>query len=189
MEELRQFILKIHPVGRDALDRFVNHWHPLEFSRGEIVTRAGQVERYFYFMTEGIQKAYYEKNGKEHVIAFTLPPAFTCIPESFVTRQPSHYFLQCITPCKVLRISHEQIEALADESPDIEKLIRKSHERILAGLITRYHQLIACTIEERFNLFVSRSPHLLNIIPHKDIASYLGMNATNFSKLYNSIRI
>jgi CRP-like cAMP-binding protein len=140
-------------------------------------------------MIEGIQKAYFEKNGKFHVIAFTLAPAFTCIPESFLTQRPSHYSLECITDSRALKISYQKMEELASKHHEIEKLIRKAHEQVLAGLVIRYHQILAYTMEERFRDFISRSPHLLNIIPHKDIASYLGMDPTNFSKLYNSIKI
>jgi hypothetical protein len=60
---------------------------------------------------------------------------------------------------------------------------------VLAGLIQRHHELLAFDIEERFTAFVKRSPKLLNLIPHKDLASYLGINATNFSKLLARVKI
>jgi CRP-like cAMP-binding protein len=189
MDALKIFLNKIYPLESRQLDHFVSHWEPVQFSKGAIVTRAGEVERYFYFVQQGIQKAYFEKQGKVHVIAFTFPPSFTCIPESFLTQKPSYYFLECITPSTMLRISHAKVEEFADQSHQMEKLLRKSHETVLAGLVVRYHQILAYTMEERFKAFVSRSPQLLNIIPHKDIASYLGMDPTNFSKLFNSIKI
>jgi hypothetical protein len=36
---------------------------------------------------------------------------------------------------------------------------------------------------------LQRSPHILNLVPHKYLASYLGMDATNFSKLLGSVKI
>jgi hypothetical protein len=43
-------------------------------------------------------------------------------------------------------------------------------------------------MEERYKAFCRRSAHLLQRVPHKYIASYLGIDATNFSKLYNTVR-
>src|SRR5678815_2040737 len=147
MDELKIFLDKIYPLEKTLLDNFISYWKPVKFSRGEIVTHAGEVEKYFYFMIDGVQKAYYEKEGREYVIAFTLSPAFTCIPESLLTQKPSNYYLQCITPSKMLRISHREMEVLAEQSHEVERLIRKSHERVLAGLVVRYHQILAYSME------------------------------------------
>jgi len=188
-QTLEKFLNQIHPLGKEDMGRLLAEWEGVAFDKGEIVTYEGQVERWLYFMLDGTQKAYYVKDGKVHVIAFTFPPSFTCIPESFITQRPSHYFLECITESNMLRIPHSSLEKLAAESHDIETLFRKSIENVLAGLVVRYHQMLAYSMEERFRAFVKRSPKLLRTVPHKDIASYLGMDPTNFSKLYNSIKI
>ena len=189
MKQLKKFLDEIYKLADGELESFLSFWKPINYKKGEIISRAGEVEKYFYFIEEGIQKAYYVKEGKEYVIAFTVPPSFTCIPESFLTQKPSFYFLEAITESILLRISHSKVEDLANGSHQIEKLLRKSHEQVLAGLVVRYHQMLAYPMKERFNTFVKRSAHLLNVIPHKDIASYLGMDPTNFSKLYNSTKL
>lgn len=189
MKQLKDFLNKIYRLDESELDNFLSFWKSVYYKRGEIISRAGEIEKYFYFIEEGIQKAYYVKEGREYVVAFTFPPSFTCIPESFFTQKPSFYFLEAITNSKMLRISHSTIEELALKSHQLEKLLRKSHEQVLAGLVVRYHQMLAYPMKDRFNEFVKRSPKLLNLIPHKDIASYLGMDPTNFSKLYNSIKL
>ncbi len=71
----------------------------------------------------------------------------------------------------------------------LETLFRKATEQILIGVLQRHYELMAFTIEERFRAFMKRSPHLLNMVPHKDLASYLRIDPTNFSKLLASIKI
>jgi hypothetical protein len=71
----------------------------------------------------------------------------------------------------------------------IETLFRKVLELFLDGVIQRQHEIMALNMEERFTAFVKRSPHLLQTIPQKDLAAYLRIDATNFSKLINRIRI
>ena len=76
-----------------------------------------------------------------------------------------------------------------DESKEIERLFRKITEVILGGVLNRHMELQSLTIEQRYLQFCKRSPHLLQLVPHKYLASYLGIDATNFSKLYNSVKI
>jgi len=42
--------------------------------------------------------------------------------------------------------------------------------------------------EDQFRKLLQRSPHILQLIPHKYLARYIGIDATIFSKLMNSIR-
>ena len=75
------------------------------------------------------------------------------------------------------------------EHREIETLFRKITEFFLKGVIQRQHEIMALSMEERFRIFMDRSAHLLQSIPQKDIASYLNIDPTNFSKLINKIRI
>ena len=57
------------------------------------------------------------------------------------------------------------------------------------GALARQTELQSSTAEQRFRALMARSPHLLQLVPHKYIANYLGMDATNFSKFLGSVRI
>jgi len=59
---------------------------------------------------------------------------------------------------------------------------------LIASAQGRYRQ-VSTSVEERFRQFAAQSPHLFQLVPHKLLASYLGMHPTNFSKLYNAVRI
>ena len=189
MNKLDEYLRTIHPLPGASLAIMEKAFQQAEFKRKEIITYEGQKEKYLYFVLEGIQRSYYIKEGKEHVIAFTYPPSFSGIPESFIAQTPSRYFLEAITESKMLRISHEKLQALMDEDREIERLMRKATELVLIGLVHRHYELLAYSIEDRFKAFASRSAHLFNLIPHKYLASYLGINATNFSKLLSKVKI
>ncbi len=186
---IRDFLLAIHPVPDLILDEYVSHWHEYTVSRKTIMTAPGEVERYSYFVLEGIQKSYYQTDEKQHVIAFTYNPSFSGIPESFFTQSPAPYFLESITDSTFLRIAYTDHVAQMAKHREIETLFRKATEGFVIGLLHRYHEMMAFDMETRFRSFTARSPHLLHMVPHKDIASYLGINPTNFSKLINSVKI
>ena len=153
------------------------------------MTAPGETERYMYFVQEGIQKSYYLNKDKQHVIAFTYAPSFSGVPESFLTQTPSKYFLETITESTFLRISFEKHQQMMHAHREIETLFRKATELLLIGMVQRHYELMAFDIHQRFTSFAQRSPHLFSLVAHKDLASYLRIDSTNFSKLYNTIKI
>ncbi|QCK16124.1 Crp/Fnr family transcriptional regulator [Mangrovivirga cuniculi] len=186
---MNDFLNKIHPVDREVLDKYISHWTEYNVPKKTIMTAPGETERYMYFVLDGIQKSYYLNNDKQHVIAFTYPPSFSGIPESFLTQTPSKYYLETITDSSFLRLSFEKHQQLMKEYREIETLFRKAAELFLIGMVERHYELMAFDINQRFKSFAQRSPHLFNLVSHKDLASYLRIDSTNFSKLFNSIKI
>lgn len=186
---IKQFLNAIHPVEDEILNEYLNHWKEITLPKKTLMTAAGDVERYFYFVIEGVQKSYYVHEGKPHIIAFTYPPSFTGVPDSFFTQTPSPCFLETITESKFVRVAFKEHHAMLEKHRPIETLFRKAFEGIFKGIMTRYYQLMSLNAEERFKAFVERSPHLLQIVAQKDIASYLKIDVSNFSKLMNKVRI
>lgn len=186
---MKDFLSEIHKTSDEILDEYISHWTQYSAPKKTIITEAGKTERYLYFVEEGIQKSYYLNDGKQHVMFFAYSPSFSGIVESFLTQSPSKYYLETITDSRFLRIPYSKHLLLTQEHRELETLFRKITESFLLGIIERHHELMAFNVETRFRNFVSRSAHLLNMVPQKDISSYLRIDSTNFSKLMNSINI
>lgn len=189
-DELKKFVSLIHPLTGDELDAFTECWQPLTVKRKTILTAAGETERYLYFVLEGVQRAFYlADENREATIVFTYPPSFSGVADSFLTQTPSLYFLETVTASRLLRISYEQLQQLVKQYPNIQQLIFKATAFALKGALHRHVELQCFTNEEKFKTLLQRSPHILHLIPHKYLASYLGINATNFSKLLATVKI
>lgn len=189
-EALRQYIMNIHPLPDDALQALVTGWKPLTVKRKTMLTAAGEKERYLYFVLEGVQRAFYLTNdNREATIVFTYAPSFSGVADSFLTQTPSEYFMETLTASRFLRIPYEEVNQLMKVYPVIQEMILNLTSFIMKGLLFRHVELLCFTNEEKFRALLKRSPHILNLVPHKYLASYLGMDATNFSKLMGSIKI
>ena len=189
MIQMKEYLQSFHPVSDPILEEYLSHWKEFSLPKRQIMTAAGETERYMYFVKEGIQKSYFEKDGKQHVIAFAYAPSFSGVPESFHTQTPSRYFLETITDSHFIRISYEKHTELMEKHREIETMVRKTLSWFLVGVIQRQHELMAFDMETRFKVFVERSSHLLNMVSQKDLASYLRIDPTNFSKLMGRIQI
>ncbi len=186
---MKDFLSDIHRVSEDILEEYISHWESFSSPKKTILTRPSQTESFIYFVQEGIQKSYYLNEDKEHVMFFAYNPSFSGVMESFLNQTPSKYYLETITDSIFLRLPFSKHQQLLAEHRELETLFRKVTEQFLLGVIERHHQLMAFNMETRFRKFVQRSPHLLQMVSQKDIASYLRIDATNFSKLINTIMI
>jgi CRP-like cAMP-binding protein len=190
IEILGKFILQAYPLKSLELERLLEGWQPFECKRKTILTAAGETERYLYFVLEGVQRGFYIGEGRqEATIVFTYAPSFSGLADSFLTQTPSKYFMETLTASRFLRKSYKEIDALMSEYPEIQRMVLRLTSFILKGLLERQIELQCFSAEEKFRALLTRSPHLLQIIPHKYLASYLGIDATTFSKLIGSVRL
>jgi CRP-like cAMP-binding protein len=183
-----EYFKLFHEIGTADYNLLAKNLKSKTFNKGEFITVPGQIQRELYFVKSGVQMSHFDTDNKTHVIAFTYPPNPCAIPESFSFQTPSKYFLTCLTDSEMDYITFEELQKLFDQSQQIERLFRRMTEAVLVGMINRHIELHSMTIEERYKTFFKRSPHLLQLVPHKYIASYLGIDPTNFSKLINSVK-
>lgn len=189
LELLHQFVNRILPLPQKEWEAFSAVWQPFACKRKTVLTSAGETERYLYFVLEGVQRAFYLEGEKEATIVFTYPPSFSGVADSFLTQQPSLYYLETLTASQFLRTGFQQISDLQEEYPSIQKLMFKATAFALKGVLERQIEIQCFSAEEKFRKLLSRSPHLLQLVPHKYLASYLGLDPTTFSKLLGSVRL
>lgn len=188
--DIRKMIYAIQPLTEAEWADFSGIWRPFTTKRKEMLTRSGETEKYLYLVQEGVQRVvYYDEQGREATVVFTYPPSFGGVLDSFLTRKPSRFFYETLTPSSFLRTSFDEIQQLMNGSHNFERLIRKGITDALSGVLERIVELQCFSSEEKFRQLLKRSPHILQLVPHKYLANYLGIDATNFSKLINSVRI
>jgi CRP-like cAMP-binding protein len=187
---LKKTVDAVHPMPEEDWQLFSKQWRKTSINRKQIITAAGDKESCLYFTLEGVQRIFYlDDKGREATLLFTYPPSFGGIIDSLLLQQPSRYFYETITPSQVLQLSWNHLSPLMDQSKAVDAFVRKALTIALSGLLERLAELEVCTSQEKFKKLLHRSPHILHLVPQKYLASYLGMDATNFSKLMNTVRI
>ncbi|MCE7992782.1 MAG: Crp/Fnr family transcriptional regulator [Roseivirga sp.] len=173
---------KVNPTDEEWL-AFIESWEFYEFPKNQILTDFEEQEEYFYFVHEGVIRAYFEKGAEEYNIGFSYQGEFSGVYDSFVHRKPASYCLETLAPICGLRINYENLTALYDEYKVFERWGRLFNEMILTGFDRFMKSLLADSAEERFNRLMSQSPHVFQLIPQKHLASYLGMTPETFSRM------
>lgn len=179
----------IHPIAEEAWQEFEQIWTPVQYKRKAVITTAGEVEKYLYWVVEGVQRGFHLHEQKEATVVFTYPGSFSGILDSFLLQIPSNYYLETLTTSRFLRASFQQVEQCRKQFPSIAELMYQSLAYTTKGILERQIELMVYSAEEKFRTLLKRSPHILQLVPHKYLASYLGIDATTFSKLLGSVRV
>jgi CRP-like cAMP-binding protein len=170
---------------------FLTHWQPFRAKRKTVLTAAGERERYLYFVLEGIQRIYYltDDGAREATLVFTYAPSMSGVADAFLTHHPSIFFFETLTPSRFLRLPYSRYLELGNKHPAVLRLMLEMIGEGLRGVLFRQAELQTAGAEAKFLALLDRSPHVLNLIPHKYLASYLGIDPTTFSKLLGKVRI
>ena len=190
LDALRTTIEQVYPLNEEEMSALLAIWRPLEVKRKVGLVAQGDTSTSLYFVVKGLQRVYYlDAQGREATLVFTYAPSFGGVLDSFLLQQPSRYYYETLTPSTFLMTSFPKLEQLMLRYPAIERLIRLGTTATLSGLLERLVEIQAFSSEEKFRALLTRSPHILQLAPHKYLANYLGIDATNFSKLLNKVRI
>ena len=190
LDQLKKLITAIQPFTEEEWNVFSALWKPFEARRKEQLTIPGQTERYLYFVVEGVQRVFYfDEQNREATLVFTYPPSFGGVLDAMMLGSPSRYYYETLTPSLFLRAPFSEIQHLGHQMPGVESMMRKGLVQALSGVLERLVEVQCYSSEARFKKLLERSPHILQLVPHKYLASYLGIDATNLSKLINTVRI
>ena len=187
---LYDFVQRVHPLKPEEWEDVSAIWTPVDYKRKTVLTVAGETERHLYFVLEGVQRSFYV--GSDHpeaTVVFTYPYSFSGVADSFMTQQPSRFFLETLTASRMLRTSYSQISQLMDKYHNFERWIRLAVSHALKGVLERQVELLSYSAEQKFRTLLTRSPHVLQLIPHKYLASYMGIDASTFSKLLATVKL
>jgi CRP-like cAMP-binding protein len=159
-----------------------------KFGKKELVTRAGEIENYFNFITKGLVRKYYKKGIQEINTQISFEGHLILSQESFHSRLPSAYYIETIEPTTFVSILYDDLEKVYAQSHRMEHLARLIITYAMVIKDNWQIQLVKMTPRERFLNFVTKNPQLMQRVPQKYLASYLNIKPETFSRFKHLLR-
>jgi CRP-like cAMP-binding protein len=190
LQKLKSAMSILGHFTEEEWEEFSKIWELVSVKRKINITVPGQIEQYTYFVLEGIQRIYYlDEDGKEATIVFTYEGDFGGVLDSYLLQIPSAYFYETLSKSRLLRCRKLDFDEIQEKHLNIKKAIDRALHLGFSGTMSRLVELQCLSSEDKFKKLLKRSPHILNMIPHKYLANYIGIDPTNFSKLLNNVKL
>jgi CRP-like cAMP-binding protein len=183
-EILKNYLSKHIEAKDEQLAGFLSKFSSKTTRRNEILLEAGSICRYMYFVNKGCLRVYLtDEEGREST-RFLIPEGrFGTAFPSFILQEPSKAAIQSIEPSEVLFLTYKSFRELPDVLPEWEKLYRLNLESDYIASIKRIESLITMGAKERYAMLMENNPALVQRLPSKIIADYLGISQETLSRL------
>lgn len=183
--QIKQILSATYPFLKDTdIQQLLTIAKYQTLKNREVFIQAGQNSKKVFFILSGMTRAYFINHKGEEKNIFLRPEhTMSGAPDSLFQNKPTKYTFESILETKLLIFSFEQIQELADQFPNLNKVhLAALHENIQT-LLFRVESLIDKLPEERYEELLERSPQFFQTAFNKHIANYLGITPNSLSRI------
>ena len=167
---------------------FIAHLETKSVKRKQFLLSEGDVCKYSLFVTAGCLRGYtVDKGGDEHVLGFAPPDWWMADVYSLITQKPGTLYIEALEDTDLIMLSKINQEKLYIEIPKFERFFRILTEKSLVANQQRIIDNLSLTAEERYSMFCLRYPTLIDHLPQKQLASYIGVTPEFFSRMRSGL--
>ena len=179
-----QNIAKHINLTQQEQEIFTGYLQAKTIKRKQFLLTDGDISKHSIFVTAGCLRGYtVDKSGIEHVLSFAPPDWWIADMYSLISQKPGTLNIEALEDTEVLLLSKTNQEKLYIEIPKFEHFFRILIENSLVASQQRLIDGLSLTAEERYNNFCKRYPTLIDNLPKKLIASYIGVTPEFFSRM------
>lgn len=157
------------------------------YKRDEYIAEAGKVCSQIAFTGSGLLRIFYLKDGTEICTCFCMEDSVASSFESFTKRIPSKEFIQAIEPTSILSISYENMQKLYEKDSKWQELGQILTEKECIRLAGRLDMMSFETALEKYQHLLLNQPEIVQRVPIRDIASYIGVSRETLSRIRSKI--
>ncbi|HVU98611.1 MAG TPA: Crp/Fnr family transcriptional regulator [Puia sp.] len=184
---LLQSIARHITLSPEEQAHFMSILHYKAVKKKQFLTREGDISRGPTFVISGLLRSYsIDNNGNEHVIQFAPPGWWVGDLGSMIHQRPSILSVDALEDSEVIFITEADIEDLYERIPKFERFWRILTQNALAAHQARLVNILSLPAKARYAEFCRLYPSLIDCLPQKQIASYIGVTPEFLSKMLNT---
>ena len=174
-------------ISEAAMEKIRAGIHIQKVKANSVLVKPGKVCDRIYFVKEGgfVCRYVNEAFEKEKTINFYLPdlhPFMACV-DSYFTQTPTQCELRAVEDSVVLSMTKSAIDLLMQEDPTLKNV----YDTLVIHALTEENELklkiIAYNSEQLYDYILENLPSVIQKVPSKYIAEFMGISAEWLSKL------
>lgn len=183
-EKLRQHFEKITPLTDGEFDFLLSHFTTKRLKKHQFLVQEGEAVYNDHFVVSGLLKASYTNasDGKEHILQFAMEDWWITDYQAYFNQAPAQLTIDCVEETELLTLSLYNREKICADLHKIEHFFRRKSNAGYIALQQRILSLLVSTAKEKYDIFSTQYPQLLQRLPKGLIASYLGVSRETLSR-------
>lgn len=180
---LVEFINNYHPLSDDIIEFMSSRTTFKKVSKGKFLLKPGEACKDYYYIHKGILRSYIKYGEKEITIWINAEGEITTSIRSIAGSTISDEYIQVIENCELVIIPFDAMQELYERFPEMNRVGRMILEEYYAASEERVYIARVPSAGARYDHFINSRPELVNRIPLKYVASYLGITLETLSRL------
>ncbi|MBF4986113.1 Crp/Fnr family transcriptional regulator [Nonlabens mediterrranea] len=154
----------------------------------ETILYLGDTATKIYFVKKGILKcSIMDDSGNLHTTRFVADNDAVTSMVSYIEQQPSNIQIDCVEDAEILCFKYEDFQYMSKLYPGLAAAFHKIMLRRYHGLLDEKARMISRDATSRYLKFIELYPAIVDRLPLKEIASFLGIRQQSLSRLRSKI--
>lgn len=180
-------VFKEQNFKQEELGLVLQQFQRVEFAKNDFLIREGQVGNFYYFMEEGFARSYsIDLRGVDITTCFFCKKDVIIDWQSYFLKSHCRENIQAITPCIAWKITFADFMKLF-KIEAFREVGRTNLIKSYFDLKTHSLSMITSTATQRYLALMTDKPDIVQNVPLKQIATYLGIADTSLSRIRNTI--
>ncbi len=184
LSNIRRFV----EFSEEEAERLISITKTTRFKKRQFLDQPGYTSNFRNYILQGAFRSYFiDDEGKDHTVQIAIEDWFVSDFYSYITRTPATLYVEALEDSILLQMRYEDIEGLCKEIHSLSEYFRVTTEKAFAFSRMRALSNLSKSAEERYLEFNEMYPGIVQRVPQKIIASYLGMSQEFLSKIRSQL--
>jgi CRP-like cAMP-binding protein len=162
----------------------VAEFKPVTFAKDQFLLTPGKTAQHYWFLETGWVRSFaVDPGGNDLTTQFFGPGELVIDWASFLLHQPSGERFQALVACTAWQLDHAAFQRLFHEMPAFREAGRARLVASYFALQQHHLSRIVDPAKERYRRLLRERPQLVQQVPLRQIASYLGVTDTSLSRI------
>lgn len=182
MELLSELINSICPVPEELAEKIESSIIEKIYKKNEYFLKEGEVCRYIWFIKKGLTRCYYTKGISEVCSWFMKEGDMIISVDSFFQQKPGLESIEALEDCEVSCLKYDDLQFLYKNFSEMNFIGRVLTEKYYILSEQRLYSLRMHRSQQRYDYLMKNFPELVQRIPVKYLASYIGVSRETLSR-------
>ena len=161
----------------------------IQLNKGQNVFCQGEIDRFLYFIEQGIAKAYYTTtDGKEYIKSFLAEGDVIGSLASLVENRENSFSVTCLEDMVVYKIDFPSFMQKAGKDLDTAVMLNSGLIKLAMKKEKREYEFLCQSASERYLGLINSMPEIISRVTQNDIARYLGITPVALSRIRTKLR-